>query len=622
VPGLSFICDFDRDIDALAASIRRALDAACHDATYTAATLQRARSWLLAASAYPEYPIAAFDFGDVAIHLEGRLYGPAPTEALLGGLAQTVFDRDDTAQEWVRAVDGEFVVFALQRSTARIVILNDLLGRLPLYRRRTSRTLVLSRELRFIARLLPRLGSDPMGVAQYLLLGFPLGGRTLLNGIERVAPATCVRIDVRTQTVRETSATALDIGCTRAEARSTRTEARDLATLFASGCRTRAAASRDDVVSLSGGADARSVAACLHRLAIPFRSVTFLDADGEAAADVAVAERLAALFDSQWHLVRLRAPSRTDRLSLLRRKQGLNPLSMSYLVPYLEGVAQRFGRGIVLFTGDGGDKLMPNLRPTVVMTDADGAAAEVLRVHRIVPLEQASALTRVGAADIVNELRDRLAAYPEELWPDRYVHFEIFERAFKWLFEGEDRNRSFFWSTTPFYATPFFLAAMRCSERHKAHRTLYRDFLLEISPAAAGVEYAGLGTAIDSTAFRVAAKAASVLAEAMRVRPSAMPSAAPRHGAGDAAAADGLRQQITRCDAIADHLDPDHLAAFLDAPAAAVPGAIDALFTFTSLIEDLAGDSGATRNEDHGVDIPANTFGDAPGHGAIRDCEQ
>src|SRR5262249_41166088 len=148
--------------------------------------------------------------------------------------------------------------------------------------------------------------------------------------------------------------------------------------------------------------------------------------------------------------------------------------------------------------------------------------------------------------DIVNELRDRLTAYPEEQWADRYVHFEIFERAFKWLFEGEDRNRGFFWSTAPFYATPFFLAAMRCGDRHKAHRALYRDFLLEISPAAAEVEYAGIGAPIDSDAFRVASKAAALLAEAMRVRPAAVSTAPPRRGTSGAAAVDRLRQQIAR----------------------------------------------------------------------------
>lgn len=589
MPGLSFICDLDRGIDALLPDVHRALDAACHDAAYDARLLVREPSYLLAASAYPEYPLSAFDFGDVAIHLEGRLYGPAATEPLLRTLARGLFEHHDATQQWVREVDGEFVVFAMQRSTGRLAIFNDALGRLPLYCRRTSHTVLLSREMRFMARVLPRIGFDRMGMAQYLTLGFPLGERTLLDGVARVAPGTCIRIDVNSREISETRTPPLDLGPTNGDARETREAAHDLATRFATGCRARAAIQGENVVSLSGGADARSVAACLRRLDIPFGSVTFLDAQGEATADVAVAERLAALFGSPWHLVRLRPPAHSDHVGLLRRKQGLNPLSMSYLCPYLEHVAQRFGRGIVFFTGDGGDKVLPDLRPAADPGDANGAARALLRRHQIMPLEHVTALTGISRADMVLELQDRLEGYPEREWIDRCVHFEIFERAFKWLFEGEDRNRGFVWSTAPFYAAPFFLAAMRCGSRHKAHRALYRDFLLDLSPAAAAIEYAGIGAPIDSAAFRVAAKAASLLAERVSAQPPAVPR---RRVPGDAAARlalDGVRRQMSRCTALADHLDPDGLAAFLDGPAASLPAATGALFTLTSLIEDAAG---------------------------------
>src|SRR6185295_17601737 len=132
-----------------------------------------------------------------------------------------------------------------------------------------------------------------------------------------------------------------------------------------------------------------------------------------------------------------------------------------------------FGRGIVFFTGDGGDKVLPDLRSRVDPGDADGAAEALLRRHQIMPLEPVTAMTGISRVDIVLELRDRLNSYPEQQWIDRCVHFEIFERAFKWLFEGEDRNRGFVWSTAPFYAAPFFVAAMRYGSRHKAYRALY-----------------------------------------------------------------------------------------------------------------------------------------------------
>ena len=76
------------------------------------------------------------------------------------------------------------------------------------------------------------------------------------------------------------------------------------------------------------------------------------------------------------------------------------------------------------------------------------------------------------------------------------------------------------------------------------------------------------------------------LPEQMRVRPPAAPPAVVRRG--DSVAGAGLQRQIARRDAFADHLDPDGLAAFPRSRAASVPGAVDALFTLTSLIDDVA----------------------------------
>jgi asparagine synthase (glutamine-hydrolysing) len=591
VPGLSFICDLDRGVEALLPRVHAALDAARHDDTYGWSVLHCEHLWLLAASAYPQYPVASFDLGDVVVHREGRLYGPPSEAEALQRVARMLFESEAAEERiarWLRDTDGEFVLVAVQRSTGRLAILNDLLGRLPLYCRRLPGGVLLSRELRVITRLLPAIRFDPMGMAQFLLLGFPLGDRTLLDGVDRVAPATCVRIDPQRREIRASRVDTLDLGQRTAPARNTGELAHELAQRFAAACQARAASGGEHVVSLSGGADARSVAACLHRLDVPFRCATFLDADGAAAADVAVARRLATVFGAPWELFRLPPPGAADHLRLLRHKGGLNPLSMAYLLPYLAQLARRFGSHIVFFTGDGGDKVLPDLRPAAPAADADEAAAALLRSHALLPLDQVGALTGVRCADIVAELCDRLNAYPEAGWADRHVHFEICERAFKWLFEGEDRNRGFFWSTAPFYAAPFFLAAMQGDRGHKAHRALYRHFLLELSPAAAAVEYAGVDAPIDSAAFRTAAKAVALLAEAMHRRPAPPPPPAASNGTRASAALDGIRRQLARGAAVAEHLAPDHLAAFLDGPAARLPGAADTVFTLTSVIEDLA----------------------------------
>lgn len=575
-----------------------ALDAACHGPDDRRVVLLEEDWALVALTGRADYPFASFDFGDVAVWLEGRIYqerrstpagGSETIERGMRRLAEIAFHAEDADRRlaaWVGEQDGEFVAIAAERSTRRLVLVNDQLGRLPLYAARTRDRLLVSREVRFLTGLQPSVRFDAMGIAQHLLVGFPLGARTLIDGVERLPPATSIRVDAGARRIDVATAPPPNLAA-EAEGRDPRAQAEELSHVFLEAVRARAARGSRNVVSLSGGADSRSVGAALHRERIPFHCVSFLDAAGTAAADVAVAERLATLFGADWRLLRLPPPTEDHRRRLLRLKSGFNPLSMAYLVPYLERVQAELGGDVVFFTGDGGDKVLPDLRGDAAL-DADGAVAAVVRAHALLTPGEIAALTGVGRADLLGALRQRIASHPEEEWPDRRAHFEVFERAFKWLFEGEDRNRTFFWSTTPFYAAPFFRAAMRCPPAHKAHRGLYRDFLLALSPAAAAVEYAGLGAAIDSDAFRIAAKAASVLARHAGRRPDGIATASGPLDAAAQTGADLLRAQRRRCEAIGAYLDPDALEAFLDGPAAGRPRALDALYTVASAIEELA----------------------------------
>lgn len=74
----------------------------------------------------------------------------------------------------------------------------------------------------------------------------------------------------------------------------------------------------------------------------------------------------------------------------------------------------------------------------------------------------------------------------------------------------------------------------------------------------------------------------------MRVQPTAVPLRPLPNRAAGLTGADRVRRQIAHCDAVADHFDPDRLAAFLDGPAPSLSAATDALFTLTSWIEDVA----------------------------------
>lgn len=588
MPGLSLFADVGRGVGDSRSDAHRALDAVCHREGDRSRVLVEQPWALLGLTSAIHYPFASFDDGDVAIHLEGRIYAPDRRERSLRRLAEISFDAENANRRlaaWVEEVDGEFVAVAVQRSTRHLVLVNDQLGRLPLYAALSADRCLVSRELRFLTSLLPRIRFDAIGIAQHLAFRFPLGRRTLLADVERLPPATILRVDGRARQITAASAPPRSLEQDD-DGLDLRQKAEQLVHLFTAATRGRAADGDRNVVSLSGGGDSRSVAAALHRERLPFRCVSFLDADGGAAADVAVAERLAALFGAEWRLYRLAPPSTDDEALLLRLRSGFNPLSMASLVAYLERVQADFGGDVVFFTGDSGDRIVPGLRDENA-GDADGVIAALMRTRCLLSLEEIGALTGVGPGEFIAALREQLEAYPEREWADRQVHFEVLDRAYKWLYEGEDRNRAFFWSTTPFWAAPFFGAVMRARRDHKAHRRLYDEFLRALSPAAAALEYAGIGAPMDSKAFRVATKAASLLARLSVERHVAALALRPRPAIASQRSIDHLRAQQRRCPAIGEYLDPAAVDAFLGT-AAERPIALDELRTVASAIELLA----------------------------------
>ena len=63
---------------------------------------------------------------------------------------------------------------------------------------------------------------------------------------------------------------------------------------------------------------------------------------------------------------------------------------------------------------------------------------------------------------------------------DKYLHFK-FEKDYKWAGPGEDRNRLFFWTITPFYSRGFFNTAYAIDE-HEKNTFFFRNFLYALDP--------------------------------------------------------------------------------------------------------------------------------------------
>jgi len=506
VPGIHFVhTDANRK---LPENIEQKLDRFRHDDYYQSRVVYRDENVVLAVTDHPKYPVSVISTSCYLILLEGFISGLSGREAEkhLLTLAEAIFDEgreDDSIREWLLLHGGDYVLVMHEKKSGRWVCLNDVLARLPLYFYSNRGLTCLSREIRVLADIAGLSEMDRIGLAQYLLFGFPLGSRTILEGVDRLPPATLLTCS---RTKKEELRRSLFIFNfdNKRSSDNLEDEAEYLARLFIDACGDliKSFPGSTPVLSLSGGLDSRTVAAGMKHAGIECHGVTYEDALGTAARDVVYAEQLAQKLNIGWKKISLSKPTVKDIIRLVGCRGGMNSTAMAFYVPFLEEIRGIYGGDILYLTGDGGDKTLPKMRPSRRISSADALTRYLVDRHDIMSVESVTELLGVSADDIRQSIFECITKYPENDFGNSYVHFMIYERGIKWLFEGEDRNRCFVPAATPFYSLGFFREAMSCPDRYKKNHRLYGEFLKILSAEAAALIDMNRMAPVDSGRYR------------------------------------------------------------------------------------------------------------------------
>ncbi len=155
-------------------------------------------------------------------------------------------------------------------------------------------------------------------------------------------------------------------------------------------------------------------------------------------------------------------------------------------------------------TGDGGHRVLPSQLPAVKLNSLDELVKYIISTRSsLFALTNVLKITGINYNDFYNELFNILNNYSEKIIANKYVRFVIFGRGLKWLFEGEDRNRYWFWSVTPFYSQPFFNYSMMLPDSIKENYNLQKQFLVKLSPEAAAEDNALWKMPITSNKLKV-----------------------------------------------------------------------------------------------------------------------
>jgi len=417
-----------------------------------------------------KYPVQKIETSEFLALVEGKVYSEKIEGTSFKQALKNLWKNEPGARNYFWQLDGEFVVFIASKSIDKVVVINDFLGRLPVYKH-SGNPFIISRDLYSIQKILGGLDFDKSGVYQYLRLGFPLGQRTLYQNIEKIRYKSFFQIE--SKGVKKEFGDELNIhGSIRVKDENLD----ELCAHFHNAVKSR---SKDGPValSLSGGMDSRAILGILEKEKLAYKLFTFHYPNPIIDNDLQVSQDLARLYNKPLIKVHVEEWSPLNFQKITKAKMGMNYLGMAFIFEFLKSLSA-FD---MMLTGDGGDKTLAPLHP-LIAPGQKKLAQYILRENKISSRDELEEILDFDSTKEEQKITEHLSELPGKNTKEKYKSFLLFERGMNWLFEGEDRNREMIWSTSPFYNPMFFESAHGIAEGEKANYALFSRFLDKIDP--------------------------------------------------------------------------------------------------------------------------------------------
>ncbi|HEY9115264.1 MAG TPA: asparagine synthase-related protein, partial [Bacteroidales bacterium] len=421
------------------------------------------------------YPYEVIEKSKYIVLIEGKIYGMKPSidknflehiDILFSESINNISEKLQQSLDYIHSLDGEFVIYIVDKKGEQVLVLNDYLGRLPLYLFNQKR-FVLSRDLALMDKLTTGLVFNEAAVYQYMRLGFPLGNRTLFYDTERLAPSSFIHISNEKIVVKSSKINLSELENTFP---GNEKPAERLNEEFKSSVNRRLATNDKVVLSMSGGLDSRAILGIAEKEKLSFDLAAFEYDNAIIQNDIQAVKLFSKMYEKTPAIQKINewSPEFFDELTLA--KSGMNYLGMSFILHFLRKMSIDYQ---LMMTGDGGDKTLPYLFP---LHSAKKFENLLIRNNQFSKAKLNESFFSFKTKTFEEEIIQYLKDIPELRNQLKYKHFLLFERGRNWLFEGEDRNRSYVWSTSPYYSPQFFKLAHSIPEKKKEKFRLFREF--------------------------------------------------------------------------------------------------------------------------------------------------
>lgn len=432
---------------------------------------------------YPAYPVKYHSFGTTKVWLEGCLYGNAPAE--LSHEMEILLQQGQTEafKKLLQANTGEF--WAVIVHNDQLEFINDKLARLPVYYCITESFIFTGRSIASLKEAGSQLSLAPLAALEYIWVGYTLADKTLYHNVRRLQPGSNKAISFSNFTIRDVEKPFTFNFDNNEKLSDLKNYNARAVELFKQGCHKIKATIGDNpaIMSMSAGQDSRTAAFGLADVGLNLKGAIYKNSD--SAHEIELAYQLSRILGLGLATYQLEKPVQADFEQLLAIKNGHNYLGMAFILPFLKQLQNDFSTNSFYITGDGGDKLLPFIGEHHLQgMSADEEVERIIRRLSTTPFYLLKQLLSNDSLDAIRQsVYNQLKSYDEVTSMGRIVHFITYERSVKLLFEGEDRNRFFFWSTTPFYDVEFFEHCMKLPQKYKSGLKFYKQFQQQLNPA-------------------------------------------------------------------------------------------------------------------------------------------
>jgi hypothetical protein len=440
---------------------------------------------LIAISYFEGYPFLEIIAGDAHIVFEGMIYDRS-VEDVQTGLEEIArhfaMDQGYTqlVRRFVECSDGDYIVQIWHPSSARFMIFNDYLGRLPLYYHCGEDFCVFSRRINSILHLIRRIQLNRPGLAEFLMFEYPLGWKTIFDDIFRLRPShmVIVRRDAARLSVELSPSTDFDFGL-RDRFSSKLASLDFLANAVTESVTNRVKCFRRGgyriTADLSGGYDTRTVLGLLGKISTDVDYFTFQYPGDEGR----FARRVFEATGSPGHYQKLdcEEEARFEIPELIYNTDGLVNYETTVICDRNERCLKaKTGPMTARFMGFGGELIRhPHklYRSSLLRVCKEG-------LYSTVPLEVACRTVKLDVNEYKKGLQMYFQSYPEKIPSDQlkrfyYEYYDNYVGA-----AGENRARRFFWTVQPLWSLKFTSAILSRIPLEWTGYRYYVDFMQAI----------------------------------------------------------------------------------------------------------------------------------------------